>query len=324
MLYAAADLGGTNVDVALGEAGGQLHTARSLPTHSHLGPDSVLERIASEILSMAAEAGEKPAALGMGVPGLIDFSRGATLFLPNLPTQWRGVPVAAILSGRLHCPVYLLNDARLAALGEFAFGKGQSVQSMVFFTLGTGIGGGLVIGGRLHLGPLGAAGEIGHQTVLPDGPLCGCGNHGCLEALASGPAITAEGVRLMRAGLAPRLHELVAGDAGAITPRHMAAAAEAGEEPVRDAIVRAARYLGIGVANLVTALHPDLVLLGGGVAGIGDLLFETVRQTVCERVRMFPVDQVRIEPSALGPQAGVLGGIALAARRDLLAAPGAL
>ncbi len=318
MLYAAADLGGTNVALALGEASGRLRLSRSIPTQSHLGPESVLERIASEILAMACEAGESPAALGMGVPGLIDFARGATLFLPNLPTQWRGVPVAETLSARLNCPVYLLNDARLAALGEFAFGKGRSVRTMVFFTLGTGIGGGLVIGGRLHLGALGAAGEIGHQTVLPGGPLCGCGNHGCLEALASGPAITAEGVRLVRAGLAPCLHELVAGDAGAITPRHMAQAAQAGEQPVRDALVRAARYLGIGAANLVTALHPDLIVLGGGVAGIGELLFDTVRETVRERVRMFPVDQVRIEPSALGDQAGVLGGIALAGRRDLL------
>ena len=189
---------------------------------------------------------------------------------------------------------------------------------MLFFALGTGVGGGVVVDGNLRLGPLGAAGELGHQTILPDGPLCGCGNRGCLETLASGPALAAEGVRLMRSGLAPRLRELTEGSLDRITPREMAAAAQAGDEAVRHAIVRAAGYLGIGVANLVTALHPELVVLGGGVAAIGPLLFDTVRAVVRERVRMFPADGIRIEPSLLEDKAGLYGAIALAARRGLL------
>jgi glucokinase len=158
---------------------------------------------------------------------------------------------------------------------------------------------------------------LGHQTIIPDGPLCGCGNRGCLETLASGPAISAEGVRLLLSGCAPRLHELVDGAAGRVTPEEMAAAARAGDEAVREAIVRAAGYLGIGVVNLVVALHPELIVLGGGVAAIGPLLFETVRETVQKRVGMFPVDGVRIEPSSLGDKAGLYGGIALAARGGL-------
>jgi glucokinase len=189
---------------------------------------------------------------------------------------------------------------------------------MAFFALGTGIGGGVAIDGRLRLGPLGAAGELGHQTILPDGPRCGCGNLGCLETLASGPAIAGEGIRLMQSGLAPKLYELVEGDAGRVTTKEMAAAARAGDKNIADAIVRAARYLGIGVANVVVVIHPDLVVLGGGVAQIGDLLFDTVRQTVRDRVGMFPTDGVTVLPSALGENAGALGGIALAMKGGLL------
>jgi glucokinase len=261
---------------------------------------------------LAAKLGRPPAALGMGVPGLVDLGPGVTKFLPNLPGQWRDVPVRDMLSPQVGCPVYLLNDVRTATLGELTFGQGRCSETMVFFALGTGIGGGVVVDGKLRLGPLGAAGELGHHTVLPDGPLCGCGNHGCVEALASGPAITAEGVRLLLIGQAPKLHEIVDGDVSLISPRTMAEAAEAGDSAIRGAIVRASEYLGIAVSNVVVTLHPDLIVLGGGVAGIGPLLFDTVRETMRSRVRMFPVDGIRVERSLLGEKAGMLGGIALA------------
>jgi glucokinase len=211
------------------------------------------------------------------------------------------------------CPVYLLNDVRLATLGELVFGHGRAAKTMAFFALGTGIGGGIVVDGKLRLGPLGAAGELGHQTILPDGPLCGCGNRGCLEALASGPAIAAEGIRLLLSGQAPKLAEIARSIAPRqVSPKEMAEAAAAGDAAVGDALRRAAGLIGIGVANVVTTLHPDLVVLGGGVAEIGDVLFDTVRKTLRQRVRMFPVEGVRVEPSMLGDKAGMWGGIALA------------
>ena len=311
-LFASVDLGGTNIAGALADAAGTVVCRRSVPTLSHEGPTAVLERIVELVNQLAAEAGTRPAALGLGVPGLADLERRQTRFLPNLPTHWRDVPVGDYVAPRIGCPVYLLNDVRMATLGELTFGHGRTVRTMAFFALGTGIGGGVVVDGRLRLGPLGAAGELGHQTILENGPRCGCGNRGCLETLASGPAIAAEGLRLALMGQAPKLHALVGGNLGAITPREMAAAAADGEESVRDAILRAARYLGIGVANVVTILHPELVVLGGGVAEIGPLLFEPVRETVRQRVGMFPTDGVEIKPSLLGDQAGVLGGIALA------------
>lgn len=309
-LFAGVDLGGTNLAAAVAGASGKLRATSSTPTLSHEGPDAVLDRIAGLVAGLAGAA--PLAAVGIGVPGLVDLARGVTLFLPNLPTQWRNVPVASILSRSLRCPVYLLNDCRAAALGELRYGRGGQVQTMALFVLGTGIGGGLVIDGKLRLGPLGAAAELGHQTILPDGPLCGCGNRGCLETLASGPAITAEGVRLLRSGLAPILHEMVGGDAAQVSPKTMAAAAIAGEESVQIAIQRAAEYLAIGVANVATTLHPELVVIAGGVAALGDLLFNPLRAAVSRRVRMFPVDTVAIEPSALGDEAGIYGAVALA------------
>jgi glucokinase len=310
--YAGVDLGGTNICCALGTPDGRILCQKKSPTRSYEGPEAVLNRIAEIISGAAAEAGHVPAAVGMGVPGLLDLERGVTKFLPNLPTNWRDIPVRDALSSRIGCPIYLLNDARLATLGELKFGSGRECRTMAFFALGTGIGGGIVIDGKLRLGPLGAAGELGHQTIVPNGPRCGCGSRGCLEALASGPAIVGEGVRLMKAGLAPILHGLVHGEASGVTPGEMAQAAESGDSYVREAIVQAATYIGIAVANVVTILHPDRVLVGGGVAEIGALLVDTVRDTMRAHVGMFPPDDIIVARSSLGETAGVLGGIALA------------
>ena len=314
-IFASIDLGGTNIKAALGRADGAVLVSESSPTRSHEGPGAVLDRIAELVNRLADEAGERPAALGMGVPGLVDLAQGKTLFLPNLPTQWRGVDVRGILSPRVACPVYLLNDVRTATLGELEYGHGRDAASFIFFAIGTGIGGGIVIDRKLRLGPLGAAAEMGHQTIIPDGPICGCGNRGCMESLASGPAVAAAGVRLLRNGLAPMLHEIVEGDLNRVTPETMAQAARNGEETVRIEIRRAAEFIGIGIANMVTALHPDRVVLGGGVAQMGELLLDPIREVLRLRVRMFPADTVPVVVSKLGDQAGTLGGIALAMRR---------
>lgn len=316
--FVSIDLGGTNIACALADEAMNLLGESSVPTESHRGPTGVIERIGEAVEGLCGEHDATPIGLGIGVPGLADIHTGRTLFLPNLPTQWRGVAVAEPLSARLGCPVSLLNDARMAALGELTFGAGRSgAPTFVFFTLGTGIGGGIAIDGKLRLGPLGAAAELGHQTILPDGPVCGCGNRGCLETLASGPALIGKGAWLVRCGRAPKLRERIDGDLARLTPFEMVSAANDGDDAVREAIVEAARYLGIGVANLAIALHPDLIVLGGGVAKMGALLFDTVRQTVKERVRMFPAESVRIEPSELEDRAGIWGGLALARDPDI-------
>ncbi len=304
-LYAAVDLGGTTITCAIGEATGRILNSITIPTASHEGPDAVLSRIAACIQSFSPGP---LTALGMGVPGRVHLATGVTEFLPNLHTQWRNIPVGPILAERLGCPVYLLNDCRAAALGELTFGE-STARDFVLLMIGTGIGGGVVIDGKLRLGPLGAAGEVGHQTILPDGPLCGCGNHGCLEALASGTAISAAGVRLLLAGNAPNLHALTGGDLNRVTPQTMASA---NDPAIAAAIHTAATYLGIGIANLVTTLHPELILLGGGVSALGDLLLAPIRAVVSERVRMFPTTGLDIRLSTIGVDAGILGALALA------------
>ena len=184
--YASVDLGGTNIACIFAGGDGRIVCGRTVPTQSHEGAQAVLARIAELVKSLAAECGSRPAALGMGIPGLADLKNGVTKFLPNLPTQWRDVPVRDVLSPKAGCPVFLLNDVRMATLGELVFGHGRTSRTMAFFALGTGIGGGVAIDGKLRLGPLGAAGELGHQTILPDGPQCGCGSRGCLETVAAG------------------------------------------------------------------------------------------------------------------------------------------
>lgn len=312
-VYAAVDLGGTRVKCALGTDEGKVLSQRIVETDSQDGPEQVLDRIAETVLAMADEVGQQPAALGMGVPGLLEIDTGVTKFLPNFPGHWVDVEAGRILSEKIGCPAQLLNDVRTATLGELTYGHGRGVDTMAFFALGTGVGGGIVVDGKLRLGPLGAAGELGHMTILPDGPPCGCGSRGCLETLVGAPAIAAEGIRLMRIGLAPRLHELVEGDITRISPREMAEAARSGDDEVRAAIERAADFLGLAVANVITVLHPELVVIGGGVAGMGDLLFDRVREVVRQDVRMFPVDDIAIRDSQLEDKAGVMGALAMAA-----------
>lgn len=314
-VYASVDLGGTKIACAFADAEGAVIAENRVPTEAHEGPRGVVDRMAALINDLSASTGIKPEGVGIGVPGLADLANGIVRFLPNLPGKWPNVPVRDWLAPQVGCPVYLLNDVRTATLGELVFGHGRTATTMAFFAVGTGIGGGAVINKRLHLGSMGAAGEFGHLVVLPNGPLCGCGAHGCMEALASGPAMSAEGMRLMLIGNAPNLHRIVDGDLNRVNPGTMLQAALEGDAPVRDAIERAAYYLGLGISQVAHTLHPDLVVIGGGVANIGDILFNKVRATLDEQINMFPPESVALKPSLLGDRAGMLGGIALALKQ---------
>ncbi|MEO1526601.1 MAG: ROK family protein [Planctomycetota bacterium] len=313
-LLCGVDLGGTSAKVVLANQEGELVSSHSFSTQNEGTPEAVLPQLVDSIQEMLAPLDATGiGGLGMGVPGLVDVESGTTRFLPNLPTQWRGVEVGKRLREALRCPVRLMNDVRTATLGELRFGCGRDEPrvTFAFFSLGTGIGGGVVIDGKVRLGALGAAGELGHQTVAPDGPRCGCGNRGCLETLASGPAITAAGVRLMRSGLAPKLRTLTGGNADLVTPAQMALAAN-DDALVAEAIDDAARWIGLAAANVVVILHPDRIVLGGGVAEMGSRLTVPVKEEITRRVGMFPTDEVRVECSTLGDRAGLMGAIALA------------
>ena len=305
-------MGGTKILAVLGRRDGTILASGRMETLPAQGPASAFERIAQLLERLARECGSEWDAVGIGVPGLVDPDRGVIEFLPNLPAQWCGFPACEFLRGRTGKPASMLNDARLAALGEHSFGSNLPRDNMLVVTVGTGIGGGLILDGRLRLGVCGAAGEIGHHTILPDGAACSCGSRGCLETLVNGRTLTAEGIRLAQSGAAPRLAALVENNWDAITPKEMAAAAQRGDHVVSAAIEKAARYLGIGIANAVTLTAVDHVIVCGGVAALGELLLEPIRAEVRERVRMFPADRVHVGCSTLGDRVGALGALALA------------
>ena len=311
-VHAGVDIGGTKIAAILGTRSGEIVAHGKIETHSAAGPADAFQRIATLLEDLASESKATPGVIGIGVPGLVDFHTGVIEFLPNLPESWRGFPAAEILRNRTSKPVYLLNDARLAALGEHVFGSGPARDNMLVVTVGTGIGGGLILDGKLRLGVRGAAGEVGHHTVLPDGPPCTCGSRGCVEVLVNGPLLSAEGARLAREGSAPKLAALVANDWAAITPRHMGIAAEQGDEKVGAVIEAAASWLGLGIANAVTITAVERVVITGGVAALGERLLAPIRRVVRERVKMFPAELVTINCSTLGDHAGALGGLALA------------
>ncbi|WP_437185540.1 ROK family protein [Planctomicrobium sp. SH668] len=313
-LFLGVDVGGTTIKFAVGDYDGKLVREESLPTESHEAPEKVLKRICDRILTLSKETGAQLKTIGMGFPGMVDVHQGFTRYLPNMTTHWINVPVGKIINQQIGSEVLLLNDVRMATYGELVYGHGRSVDNMMFMAVGTGVGGGIVIDGKLRLGPLGAAGELGHQTVDPNGPLCGCGNYGCLETLASGTALASEGIRLMKMGMAPALHELVDGDPGRVTAEVIGDVAEK-DTAVKDAILKAASYLAVGVINVVVMIHPELVVIGGGVANLGELLLQRMRDDLRSHVgRLFPVDNILVEKSQLGSKAGVMGAIALSSR----------
>ena len=316
-ICAGVDIGGTKIAAVLGTKDGRILAEGKIETLPEAGPADALERLAQLLERLAKESKVTPSRIGIGLPGLVDLDTGVIEFLPNLPDQWRGFGAGEFLRKRTGKPVQLLNDARLAALGEYWFGSRPPADNMLVVTVGTGIGGGLILDGRLRLGVCGAAGEIGHHTILPDGAPCSCGGRGCLETLVSGPALSAEGAALVRSGAAPNLAALVKNNATVVTPKEMAEAAKLGDEAVGAAIRRAATYLGIGIANAVTITAVDRVVITGGVAALGSLLLQPIRAVVRERVRMFPAERVRITCSSLGEHAGALGGLALAFQSNL-------
>jgi glucokinase len=214
--------------------------------------------------------------------------------------------------------VSMLNDVRAITFAEWQFGAGMGVDSLVCFAVGTGVGGGLVVHNRLVLGFEGTAGEIGHQTVEPNGTLCGCGNHGCLEVYASGPAIAAEAGRGVRQGWATKITDLIDGDLNRLTPKTVAQAAEMGDEFALEIWHRAGRYLGIGVGNILTSVGVRRVIIAGGVVNAGDLLLDPIRTEIKNRVFLMPVDKVDVVKGRLGSTAGIIGMAAWRAKQDAM------
>jgi glucokinase len=280
------DLGGTNIKRVVLD-GDDIVERDSEPTRSDEGVAAVLDRLAG----LAREAGPV-SSVGVALPGLFDTD-GRAVLLPNLHGDWVGRPIAEPLADALDRPVRLINDGHAFALAEARIGAARGAEDVMCVVCGTGIGGGLVIGGRLHLGVEDRAGEVGHHTVVEDGPLCGCGNRGCLETLAGARAIAS-------AARQPSFDEVVV-------------SARRGDERAREAIRRAAVYIGIAIANLTIFIAPKRIVVGGGVAEAGELLLDPLRAEVERRVgRVAPLHAIDLVPATLGADAGAVGA-ALAA-----------
>jgi glucokinase len=320
--YIGCDLGGTNLRAAIVDVdasrGAVLHQM-SIPTLARDGHDAVMKRMADLFLQLIQSAGmtrEDIGGIGIGVPGVLDLERGEVLFLPNLPGTWPHVPLRDTITKLTGLPTALLNDVRSITNGEWRFGAGRGVDTIAVFAIGTGIGGGLVINGQLHLGLGGTAGELGHMIIDFNGPRCGCGSDGCLEAYASGPAIAAMGMKAVAQGLTTRISELCEYDLNRITPELIAEAAREGDETAMDIYERVGFYLGIAAANVCVAIGPRRIIMAGGVSQAGDLLLNPMRRTLRERVSVMPIEQVEVVQSQLGNQAGVIGVACWAASRS--------
>ncbi len=304
MLLGGIDIGGTKIAVGVSDADGGLLASRRVPTADPEGPANALARALLALRECVPEGGQL-GAVGVASCGPLDSKTGVILTPPNLP-DWHGLPLVQVLEAELGIPVALENDCNAAALGEHRFGAGQGVDDLLYVTLSTGIGSGLILGGRLHRGLRDSAGEIGHQTVDPRGAQCPCGNHGCLELLAGGPAIA----RRAREALASGRASSLAPDCEAA---QVIAAAGEGDPLAHEVWVETLEWLSIGLGNAITTLAPQRVLIGGGVSAAGeDLLFEPLRERLRRRVRLVPVEQVEIMPAANPLDACLIGALAIA------------
>jgi len=311
------DLGGTNIVAGAMPLDGSREIAmRTTLTLADGGADSVVERIAAMIEDVIAQTSAETGAersdflgVGIGSPGPLDREKGIVIVTPNL--GWKNFPLRDEVSKRVKLEATLDNDANCATLGEFWCGAAVGGRNVIGMTLGTGIGGGIILDGKLYHGSSDSAGEIGHTTIDATGRRCKCGNYGCLEAYASGPAIAERAREALRGDETDSmLQTMVDGDLKRITAQTVYEAAKRGDAVAREVVRETARLLGAGVSNLINIFNPDVVVLAGGVTQAGDELFEPLRAEVRRRAFKPAVEACRIVPGLLPLSAGVVGAIA--------------
>jgi glucokinase len=305
------DIGGTNLVVgSVAEDGSVLHAMQSEPTHAEDGATAVLDRLVALAERAIAQTrreipGAKIIGVGAGAPGPLDTKSGIVLLTPNL--GWVNMPLRQIIRDRLGLPATLDNDANCAVLGEWWVGAARGARHAIGITIGTGIGGGLVLDGKLYHGASDVAGEVGHATIDTEGRRCKCGNYGCLEAYASGPNIALRAVEELEVGAVSALRGMVGGDLKKITAQTVYEAAHQGDELALEVVNDTAKFLGVGLANLLNVFNPEVVVVCGGVTLAGDHLFVPLRREVARRAFKPAVQACRIVPGELINTAGVYG-----------------
>ena len=308
------DLGGTNIVGVLPIDGGNgnVLALKSEPTDAERGAKYVVDKIVLLIEEARAEVvaehgGTRTdfAGIGIGAPGPLNRATGTVIQSPNL--GWRNFPLRDLISNAVNLPAVLDNDANCATYGEWWLGAGRNVDTLIGLTLGTGIGGGIVLNGEIFHGVSDAAGEIGHMTIGANGRKCPCGNYGCLEAYASGPAIARRAIEGLEAGVESLLADLVSDRLEQITAATVYEAAIHGDPYANEVMRETAKFLGAGVANVINIFNPDMIVISGGVTKAGDHLFVPLRSEVRRRAFKSALDACQICPAQLPGTAGVIG-----------------
>lgn len=307
-IVAAIDMGAMHLSAALGDFSARILEEIELPFRIDRGPEECLQeadRILQELLQRRGLSTADLSAIGIGVPGPVIAEKGMVMAPPIMP-GWDRYPIRLTLEQKWGTAVTLNNDAELGALGEWAYGAGRGERNLAFIKVGSGIGAGLIINQQIYGGTTGSAGEIGHLTVDENGPLCACGNHGCLEAFAGGHAIAAQARKLVASGKRTLLSEK---DPESITARDVAEAARRGDLPAQEIIKRSGTFVGIAIAGLINLINPSTVIIGGGVAQVGDLLTGPIRQAVRERSLRASEHSVRITTAMLARRSSLIGAL---------------
>ena len=308
------DLGGSKILTAIVDPqGGMLSSDESI-TPATKGREAIIQGIVDSAHHALTQAGltiSEICAIGIGAAGISSPEAGILFSSPNLPGL-RNVLLRDIMQEILGKKTFLINDADAAALGEFYFGAAKGVDDFIYITLSTGIGGGIVMDGKIHTGAIGAAGEVGHMTIDDKGPICNCGNRGCWETLASGTALIREARKRMERGVRTHILEYAEGDIEKVTPQAIHGAAQQGDRLAKELIGRTGYYVGVGLANLINIFNPELIVIGGGLSNIGDMLLKPAFKVAGERAFKEAFQAVRFASAGLGQTSGVLGAAAFA------------
>lgn len=307
----AADFGGTHLRAAIVHESGEIVFRQERPTHSSGTPQGVITQIVDMLVETVEASGVTPDAACIATAGLINANEGKVILAPNVP-GFRNLVLTTPVAERLGIPAYIENDASAAALGEFRFGAGKGTRHLLHATLGTGIGGGIVVDGKLYRGASGLAGEIGHIIVNPAGPKCNCGSRGCLEAMVSGVAFAGRAAKLLGERKSPVLHEIVG--YGEPTAEHLYEAASRGDITCEAEIRHGGHLLGLGLGSLVNVLNPDAVTLSGGLLAMGEMLVGPMRAAMYS-LAYGPAAGTLLRTSELGEDSGLLGAAAVAFER---------
>ncbi len=306
MLTLGIDLGGTGIKLGLVEPSGKLTHHHMVSTPSKNDPRHTVELIIFEAQQLLKKTkGKKIKGIGIGAAGDIDPQRGVVRISPNL--NWKNVPLKALISKHLHYPIRVDNDANVASWAAFVVEAKRKVKNLICVTVGTGVGGGIVLNGELYHGATGSAGEIGHMTLYPEGVLCNCGNRGCLERYVGARAMAEEARRAIETGVSTSITDLVRGDLSQISPYVLQQAARKGDKLSQQLWDQAGQHLGIGLASLVNVLNPEWIILAGGLSRAGDLLLSPLKQTLHKRSFPTPGSAVKLVVSKLDQHLGVVG-----------------